>query len=381
MADRKILLIGATGVFGSRLALQLGAIRDATLIVTSRDAGRAEFQAAALREKACNPKIEGLGFEKTADLNRLEAVAPWLVIDASGPFQGGNYSLARASVESGAHFIDLADARDHVLGFTKALDDLARSKRLVALTGASSTPALSSAVVEEMTRGWQRIEVIESAITPGGASEVGINVIEAILSYAGRPIPVWRAGRLDHIRGWGTAEKWSIPGLGRRWVSPVETPDAELLSLRFNVRDTVRFLAGLEFPLEHFGLLALAHFPGGIPRPKALAKLLHGMRRLTRPFCDDRGGMVVRVSGLDHAGAAAASQWSLLAEHDDGPNVPTLAAVAATRILLARETKPGARPCVGYASLADIEREMTNFAISTRRDPWPISREVVKTPS
>lgn len=375
MTDRKILLVGATGVFGRRLARQLSALDKATLIVTSRDTGRAEALATALRQKAKNPIITAIGFEKNADLGPMKRIAPWLVIDASGPFQGGDYSLARASLDAGSHFIDLADARDHVLGFADALDGIARAKELVALTGASSTPALSTAVVEELTKGWQRIDSIEAAITPGGASEVGINVIEAILSYAGRPIPTWKAGNLSQIRGWGTAERWSIPGLGRRWVSPVETPDAELLSRRFDVRDNVRFLAGLEFSLEHFGLLALAHLPGGVPWTKTTAKILHSARRLTRPFCGDKGGMAVRVSGIDSHGTPVAMQWSLLAENNDGPNVPTLAAIAATRALLANRIKPGARPCVGVITLRDIEREMANFAISTRRDPWKAPKQ------
>ncbi|WP_374544883.1 saccharopine dehydrogenase NADP-binding domain-containing protein [Rhodoblastus sp.] len=370
MTEHRIFLVGATGVFGRRLARQLARIENAILIVASRDADRARALAEALRSEFQSQGVDGVGFDKTTDLDHLKTFAPWLVIDASGPFQGGDYALARSSLEAGAHFIDLADARDHVLGFAGALDGLARAKNVAAVTGASSTPALSSAVVDELAEGWRRIDAIEAAITPGGASEVGINVIEAILSYAGRPIPIWSTGRLSQIRGWGTAEKWNIPGLGQRWVSPVETPDAELLSRHFNVRESVRFLAGLEFPLEHFGLLALSHLPGGIPSPKATAKILHGTRRLTRPFCSDKGGMVVRVSGLDDNGAPTSMQWSLLAENDDGPNVPTLAAVATTRALLSSRIKPGARPCVGVVTLAEIEREMANFAISTRREPW-----------
>jgi uncharacterized protein (TIGR01777 family) len=240
---------------------------------------------------------------------------------------------------------------------------------------ASTTPALSAAVVAELTHGWKRVDAIEAAITPGGASEVGQSVIEAILSYAGRPIPVWRGGRLDTIVGWGSAERWHVPGLGPRWVSPVETPDAELLSRRFDVRDRVRFLAGLESNAEHFGMLALALVLRGIPRPKAVAKLLHATRRLTRSFCSDEGGMVVRVSGLDSDGAPTRMQWSLLAERDDGPYTPTLAAVAAVRALLEGGIEAGARPCIDVLKLADIEKEMSNFSITTRRNALPVAKQ------
>lgn len=255
------------------------------------------------------------------------------------------------------------------------MDALAQERGLVALTGASTTPALSAAVVAELTDGWKRVDAIEAAITPGGASEVGQSVIEAILSYAGRPIAVWRGGRLDTIVGWGSAERWDVPGLGPRWVSPVETPDAELLSRRFDVRDRVRFLAGLESNAEHFGMLGLALVLRGIPQPRTVAKLLHGARRFTRPFCGDKGGMVVRVAGLGQDGAPTRMQWSLLAERDDGPYTPTLAAVAAVRALLECGVKTGARPCIDVLKLADIEKEMSNFAITTRREALPVAEQ------
>jgi hypothetical protein len=365
---RGILLVGATGVFGRRLARQLAAMTGVKLTVTSRDQSRAGSMAAKLRDDGALAEIGALAFDNRADLPKLASMAPWLVIDASGPFQGGDYSLARASLEAGANYVDLADARDHVLGFSAALDPLAREKNLVALTGASSTPALSSAVVESLTAGWRRVDSIEAAIAPGGASDVGQSVIEAILSYAGRPIPVWRSGRLESVVGWGAAERWDVPGLGKRWVSPVDTPDAELLSGHFDVRDRVRFLAGLESHAEHFGMLFLARVLRGQWRTKGLARMLHGARRFTRPFCGDSGGMVVRVSGLDAEVAPAKVQWSLLAKNDDGPYTPTLAAVAAVRALLDGRIEPGARPCVGVLKLAEIEREMSNFSIARRRE-------------
>ncbi len=312
--------------------------------------------------------IRGIAFDNRADLGQLLAIKPWLVIDASGPFQGSDFELAKAALESGAHWIDLADARDYVLGFAEALDPLARRNNVVALTGASSTPALSSAVVESLTVGWRRINSVESAIAPGGASDVGLSVIEAILSYAGRPVPIFSGGRLQTTIGWGSAERWNFPGLGFRFVSPVETPDTELLPKYLGIGERVRFFAGLESRLEHFGLLALARVFGGKCRSSLLAKTLHRARRFTRPFCGDRGGMAIRVAGIDKDGAPVKSQWSLIAEKNDGPNVPTLAAVAAVRALLAESIAPGARPCVGVLQLPAIEQEMRKFAITTKHE-------------
>ena len=68
-----------------------------------------------------------------------------------------------------------------------------------------------------------------------------------------------------------------------------------------------------------------------------------GLRHLSRSSvtCDDatlagdRRLGSVRVAGLDAEGTPARSQWSLIAERDDAPNVPTLATVAAVRAMLA----------------------------------------------
>jgi hypothetical protein len=112
---RSILLVGATGVFGRRLARQLAAMDGVALTVTSRDASRAESLADKLRKDGAMAEITALPFDNRGDLPKFASLAPWLVIDASGPFQGGDYSLARASLEAGANYVDLADARDHVL--------------------------------------------------------------------------------------------------------------------------------------------------------------------------------------------------------------------------------------------------------------------------
>ena len=299
MAERKLLLIGATGVFGARLARQLALCDGIALSVASRDASRAAGLATAIGHGA-TAGVTGVAFDNRRDLRQLAAMMrPWLVIDASGPFQGCDYALAEACLKSGAHFIDLADARDYVrlVSGNRPRSPGAR-QAFVALTGASSTPALSSAAVAALTEGWRQIDLVDCAIAPGGASDVGLSVIAAILSYAGRPVAVFRDGQPQHTVGWGSVERRDFPGLGRRFVSPVETPDLELLPKFFGVREQVRFFGGLESPLEHFALLALARALDPRCASPLLAKTLHGARRFTRPFCGDRGGMLVRVALL-----------------------------------------------------------------------------------
>ena len=367
---RRVLLIGGTGVFGQRLARHLSGIAGLDLLVTSRSQARAHAFAGTIAPVA-GTRIAGIGLDHRSDLgSRLAEIAPWLVIDASGPFQGAGYEVPRAALSAGAHVVDLADARDYILGYGAALDDLARERGLVALAGASSTPALSAAAVAALTEGWQRIDTIDIAITPGGRSAVGEAVIAAILSYAGRPIPIWREGELQESHGWLESRCIAMRGLGRRRVAAVETVDAQWLGPRLSVRSRVTFRAGLESRIEQWGIMALARLrkAGLVGRLEPLIPALLAARRITRLPTSDRGGMTVEVAGLDTAGKLRHGRWSLLAARDDGPQVPTLPAAAALRALLAGGIPPGARPAAGVLTLDEIEAELKPYAIGTQRD-------------
>jgi saccharopine dehydrogenase-like NADP-dependent oxidoreductase len=370
--NRRILLVGATGVFGSRLASHLSRFEGLDLVLTSRSADKA----AGLAHRLANsPNIRsivtGMALNRDDNLERLLAeIAPWLVIDASGPFQGLDYRLAGAAICAGAHYLDLADARDYLAGFFPALDDLAKLHGVVAISGTSSTPALSSAAVAALAGGWKRIDTINIAITPGGKSEVGVAVIAAILSYAGKPVPIFENGRAGQVNGWTGSKEMEMPGLGTRRVAPVETADAEMLPAHFNVSSTVRFYAGLESSVEQWGLICLAHLRrlGLFDRPDWLVPLLRQVRRLTALTTGDRGGMLVEVSGLDAEGRPVKARWSLLAENGQGTYVPVLPTAAAVRALAGGRMMPGARACIAVLSLAEIEAEMRPYAITTKME-------------
>ncbi|MFT3732192.1 MAG: DUF4166 domain-containing protein [Hyphomicrobium sp.] len=360
---RRIVLIGATGFFGQRLARRLAQIDGTELVLTSRDKARAQSLA---DEIGGGGRIASIAFERS-DATDIAALAPWLVIDASGPFQMAGYDLAGRAIAAGAHWIDLADARDYLLGFSDGLDSRARAAGVVARAGASSTPALSSAVVEDLTRGWRRIDSIDIAILPGGKGEVGLSVIRAILSYVGRPIATLAEGRPQTVIGWGEARRIAVDGLATRYVSPVETADAALMPERFGVTSRVSFGAGLESRFEQFGILLLAHLRrcGLISNLEPLAPMLARARGLTRPFASDRGGMIVTCTGLDGDCHWTSARWILQASPGQGPDVPILPAVALTRALLRGDEKSGA--AVASLALAAIEAEMSAPSLTTSR--------------
>ena len=367
---RRIVLIGATGYFGRRLAKRLATIDAIELVVSSRDVARAEALAMNLKSGDFSSAISGIAFDSGVNAKAaLSELKPFLVIDASGPFQRANYELAQAAIYAGAHWIDLADASGYITGFAAALDEAAREKGVTAIAGASSTPALSTAAVEDLTRQWRRIDTIDIAIFPGGGGQVGLSVIQALLTYAGRPITIWRNGKLRETIGWGSVLRARVPNLGVRYLSPVETADARIMPQRFAVTSRVMFYAGLESRLEQFGLLALARMRARqwLKSLDWLAPTLKIARRVTRLAASDRGGMTVDVAGLDAEGQQTWARWRLLAEKGEGPNAPILPALAMTRALLAGGIAPGARTAAGELALALIEAEMRASAIQTAR--------------
>jgi hypothetical protein len=368
---RRVLVIGGTGVFGRRLVRHLAQFDGLALTITSRRAEVARALATTITAQGVRSTVTGLALEREQGLDAMLAtLKPWLVIDASGPFQGLGYDVPQAALKAGAHVIDLADARDYLSGYATALDDKARACGRVALAGASSTPTLSGAAVAALVKGWRRVDTIGISITPGGKSEVGHAVITAILGYAGRPVPVWREGRLGKGFGWIDQTTVTVPGLGPRRVALVETADAEVLGPQFQVRSKMTFMAGLESRTEQIGLVVLARMRrrGWLGALTPLVPALLAARRVTGWWTSDRGGMVVKVSGLDVAGRLRSVQWSLLAINGDGPVVPILPAAAAVRALLRGTVAPGARLAADALNLADIEAEMVGHAITTARD-------------
>ena len=147
----RVLLIGAAGVFGSRLAELLARERDIHLILAGRTRGTLEKIAGACD---CSCEITILD-RNSISADSLRDINCHLVIDAAGPFHIDNVQVIEAAIAAGIHYIDLADGRIFVKEIIK-FDALARSQNTAVITGASSIPALSHAVIDSLSLGWMR---------------------------------------------------------------------------------------------------------------------------------------------------------------------------------------------------------------------------------
>ncbi|HWW59324.1 MAG TPA: saccharopine dehydrogenase NADP-binding domain-containing protein [Sphingopyxis sp.] len=362
MPDLRVLVIGATGVFGSRLAELAAREPRIALTLAARDRKKLETLAARL------------GGLPVRALDRKRLVAPDLagfdvVIDAAGPFQASAPTVIEAAVAAGVHYVDLADGRAFVAAIGRHDAD-ARAAGVSVTTGASSIPALSHAAIDTLTDGWRRIDRIRIGIFPGNRAPRGLAVVQAILSYVGHPARVWREARWTNVPGWGMTHRWTVPGVGTRWASVCDTPEQDLLVQRYRPQESAEFFAGMELSILHLGLALLA-FPvrrGWIASLGPAARPLLAMAKWLLPFGSDVGAMDIVIDGRDAGDKPREARWTLRADGNRGPYVPTLAALAMLRRFRdGRPPAPGARACTGLLTLAEWDADFERLGITTHR--------------
>ncbi|WVM91937.1 hypothetical protein ULG90_19225 [Halopseudomonas pachastrellae] len=179
------------------------------------------------------------------------------MIHTGGPFQGQDYRVPRACITAGCHYIDLADDRRFVCDISQ-LDAEARAAGVLLVSGASSVPGLSSCVIAHYADQFSRLDDIDFAIAPGNQAERGEATVRGILSYTGHPIRVWQAATGSRCYGWMSlgACTSTPPSAIAHW--PVDIPDLELLPAAYPAVRSVRFQAGLELGLLHYGMWLIA---------------------------------------------------------------------------------------------------------------------------
>jgi saccharopine dehydrogenase-like NADP-dependent oxidoreductase len=363
----RVVIIGATGVFGSRVARRLAHDDRFGLVL----AGRRRAPLETLREQIGDAAIELAELDVSGDgfAAALARLQPQLVIHTAGPFQGQDYQVAEACIACGSDYVDLADGRAFVCGIER-LDAQARKAGRLILSGASSVPALSAAAVDALLPRFASLDSIEHAINPGNRTPRGDATVASILGYCGRPIRVWRDGAWQQAYGWMDSRRQAFP-FGRRRVGVCDIPDLELFPARYPGVRTVLFRAGLELPLlQNATWCAAVLVRLGLIRN--LAGYAPALRRLSERFIrfgSDVGGMAVELGGTGHDGAPLRLRWWLDADAGDGPQVPvTPAVVFAQRKADGLIDATGARPCMGLLSLEQLEAGFAGYALRTGVD-------------
>lgn len=367
-----ILVLGGTGTFGSRICHLLARDARFSLFVAGRSQKATEALCQKIRDAGTAAAVEAVTGTLPGDMwALLEKTGAQLVIHAAGPFQGQDYAVAEACIARGVHYIDLADGSDFVAGFD-GLDKAARRAKIVAVTGASSVPGISSAAVDHLRAFFEKVKEIEIGIAPGNRTPRGRAAVAAVLGYVGRPIEIWRRGRWKTKYGWQDQKRQTLrtmkAALRPRRFGLCDVPDLALFPKHYQGVRSVTFRGALELPRLHYGLWFLSW----LVRWRVLGNLARAagfFRFMANRFKDkgsDRGGMYVELRGLDAEGQMHRRRWTLIAESGDGPWIPAIPSVLLAKKLADGKLKNvGAMPCLGLFTLAEFEAEIAGLDVST----------------
>jgi hypothetical protein len=368
----KVLILGGYGTFGGRLAQLLAGTPGVSLLIGGRSLSQAQTFCDRLEPGAA---CRAVRFDRDGDaLAQLRAIGPDLLCDATGPFQcygEDPYRIIEACLAVGVDYLDLADGSDFVRGVAR-FDREARERGVFILSGVSSFPVLTAAVVRRLARGLATLDTVTGGIAPSPYAGVGRNVIRAIASYSGKRVALVRGGQPSFGVAMTESIRYTISPPGKMPLknlrfSLVDVPDLEVLPDLWPGLQSVWMGAGpvpetLHLMLNGLAWLVRLHL---VPSLLPFSPLIHAVSNRVR-WGEHRGGMFVAISGTDARGVPEARSWHLLAEGDDGPLIPSMACQAIIeRCLAARRPVAGARAATADLELEDYEALFARRAIYT----------------
>jgi len=362
-----VLVLGGYGNFGQTICRALvgdGAVR---LIVAGRDANRASAFCDQLNTTpgVINVTSAALDCYAPSFAQSLVDLDVDTVVHTAGPFQQQNYAVALACISAGCNYIDLADARSFVSGIG-ALDKAARANHVLVVSGASSVPALSGAVVDNFISEFSELHSIRHGIS-SGAKTPGLATMQAVFGYCGKTFKRLKNGHEETTYGWQDTQLYRYPApVGLRLMGSCDIPDLSLFPQRYPSLRTVTFHAGIGNPLAHLAVWALT-WPVRWAWLSSLVPLVAPLKRLSEwlEFLgSDKSAMHVELEGLDQQGNALLRCWYLVATKHHGPSIPCGAAIALVRkIALGKLVATGATPCLGLLSLDEYLSALSGLSL------------------
>jgi saccharopine dehydrogenase-like NADP-dependent oxidoreductase len=367
----RVVVLGGTGQFGARICRRLADDPGIDLVVTSRSADRAARLVDDLGTRSAS--VESAAIDQDVDdmPRRLKALDADIVIHTAGPYQGRDYSAARACIEAGCHYIDLADGRAFVEDFG-SLDSAAKQAGVTLVSGVSTLPAVSSAVLNEYRRRFSHIDSIEIVIAPAHQTPRGSGTVAAVLGYCGEPFRMLRHGEWSTVHGWQDLRLQRSREFGTRLSGVCDVPDLGLFPDYVDGVRTVSFHAALEAPWEQLALWCMSSLRriGLVDDWARHAGKFSRMSERLISLGSVRGGMRIRLRGADNDGRSQSLDWILAAGSNHGPEIPCTPAIVLTKKFIRGElAQPGARACLGLFSIDELMAELAEFDVRVTERP------------
>ncbi len=352
MDKKSVVIIGGYGTFGRLIADQLVDYAEIKIAGRNQKTGEAFAQSIGAAFVFCDSN-------DSESLQKAISGAH-LVINATGPFYASDYRIPETCIKHRCHYIDLADGRDFVAGFSQ-FDSIAKEKKVFACTGASTTPAVTYALASELMKNTDGLKSIYTHLSVGNKNKPGLATLESILSYAGTPIKVWNHSRWQEMSGWSQPEYFIFPApVGKRRVQLCNVPDLDVFPKLFDA-EKIMFKAGVELDIFNISLSFFSIFKKLLPflRLQALGKVLLWLSGFFQPWGTYAGGVTVIFedkNGIQKSASFVTAK--------NGRRIPSSPAVLLARKIL-REGAPdvGAFPCVKYINIQEFKDFLEPFGI------------------
>lgn len=362
--SKRILVIGGYGNFGTYISKRLASVSGVTVIIAGRDGHKAEILA-----KQIGAEWAELDINQNV-IGHLERLKPDIVIHTSGPFQGQGYDVALSCIQYKCHYIDLADGRDFVAGIAQ-LDQAAQEAGVLVVTGASSVPALTSAIIDRHIAEFKNLDEVSYGIATGQKTSRGLATTKAVLSYAGKPFKTMINGVMQSVYGWQSIYLRKFEELGWRFLGNCDVPDLSLFPARYPNIKTIRFYAGIEIPFIHVSLWLMTWLVR-IKMISNLADYAYAFLKSSYWFDflgTDKSAFFMDMKGTSVKGDVHQVSFNLIARKGDGPLIPCTPAIAmAVKLLNDQSGLKGAMPCVGILTLDNILDELKPLNITWKTE-------------
>lgn len=302
-----VLLVGATGNFGLRIAKDLVTSgKGGELRVASRDLGRAERLRRTLGAASHGTAVASAQIDTgSVDACRNAVAGCTICIDNAGPFQSRDLTLLRACAEVGCDYLDLSDDPE----YCGRVASFAVPAGMCLFTSHSTFSATTLLLARELTRRVAGLEELRTGLVMATQGGSGPAALQSLLTTLDR-----------HADALSPAFTLTYPSpLGQRRLLRYPTTDDRWFREVFGL---ARFASGIAFanPLIAPTLRLLRRV--GVPLHRLAMPLVLGQSLLAAlPRSGALGCLQVWARGSAGAGAV-----SLLAART-GPDVPCFPAI------------------------------------------------------
>lgn len=339
---RRVIVLGGYGRYGRYIARALAELDDIQVIVAGRKPpGRYKANSAIHYQK----------LDANDEMSLKTALADvFLLVNATGLFTGDSrYNVARLCAQTGTHYVDLADNREHISNFSSLAGE-AEQQNVLLVTAAGVSPSLSALLADTLRPEFDRISSIRIYRSAGNRNPGGPASLRSLLEQIGSTVRVRQQGRWQNIDFWSNSQVVRFPKpIGRRRCFCVDAPELDALVERFNA-DSVIYRTGFELSIYNLGLKLISSFRknSGVRQPGKLARWLLRFAGLTRGLGRDNDVLGVILGG-EKDGRQVEHGAYLVAREGAGLTIPCASALALVEKLLQQGI-----PASGVARTQDI---------------------------